>query len=120
LLKNGYFSIASKLALEVLNKDPSYTLPYQILAYKHFLTQSWEPALQYLLQLRDLDPKNEATYVFMIGVSSYWLDKYEQAALYLKQVEYPAYTLDAQRYLALSYIAMDNTQDTINTRQAML
>jgi hypothetical protein len=50
LLKNGYFSIASKLALEVLAKDPTYTLPYQILAYKHFLTQSWEPALQYLLQ----------------------------------------------------------------------
>lgn len=120
LLKNGYFSIASKLALEVLNKDPSYTLPYQILAYKHFLTQSWEPALQYLLQLRELDPEHEATYVFMIGVSSYWLEKYEQAALYLKQVEDPAYALDAQRYLVLSYLAMDNTTDTISVRQTML
>lgn len=120
LLKNGYFSIASKLALEVLAKDPTYTLPYQILAYKHFLTQSWEPALQYLLQLRDLDPEHEATYVFMIGVSSYWLEKYEQATLYLKQVQDPAYVLDAERYLVLSYMAIDDTKDAITTRQTML
>ncbi len=120
LLKNGYFSIASKLALEVLTKDPSYTLPYQILAYKHFITQSWEPALQYLLQLRDLDIENESTYVFMIGVSSYWLEKYEQAALYLKQIESSAHVLDAQRYLVLSYLAMDNTTDAISVRQNIL
>lgn len=120
LLKNGYFSIASKLALEVLAKDPNYTLPYQILAYKHFITQSREPALQYLLQLRDLDPGKEDMYVFMIGVSSYWLGKYEQAALYLTQVQDPTYSLDAQRYLLLSYIAMDNTDDAINTWQKML
>lgn len=120
LLKNGYFSIASKLALEVLAKDPSYVLPYQILAYKHFLTQSWEPALQYLLQLRDLDPQHESTYVFMIGISSYRLGKYEQATLYLKQVQDPTYILDAQRYLLLSYLAIDDVKDAITTRQTML
>ena len=86
LLKNGYFSIAKKLALETALRDSKYILPYQILAYTHFLTNNRETATEYFLKLADFDTTNKDLYQFLIGIGYYRSKKYDQAVLYLTQV----------------------------------
>lgn len=120
LMKNGYFGVAKKLALQILTKDPDYILPYQILAYAHFLTHNWEPAISYALTLRDLEPSASDRYAFMIGVSYYRLGDYEQSVLYLQQVQERSLRLDTDRYLLLNYIAVNDTVNMISTWQKIL
>ncbi len=135
LLKNGYFTIAKKIALEVLSQDDTYILPYQILAYAHFVTNHRDTSVEYLFKLVDFDEQNKYLYKFLIWVSYYWLDKPEQSVLYLSQVadlalegedvvqqhfgDYTAMT-DVYRYLLLNYISWEDLTRMIRTRQKML
>jgi hypothetical protein len=65
-LKNGYFNIARKVAITAINKNDKYILPYQILAYSHFLSNNWETAIEYFFKLADFDPNNKDMYNFLI------------------------------------------------------
>jgi len=120
MLKNWYFSIAKKIALNVVMKNDNYILPYQILAYSHFLTNDRDAAIDYLFKLIDINPAKEENYKFLIWVSYYRNQKYEQSVLYLSQIKDKIYQSDVHRYLILNYIAWDDTQRLVRIRQSML
>jgi len=139
MLKHGYFSVAKKLALEVVLQNDEYILPYQILAYSHFLTNNWDTATEYFYRLIDLDQPNQYLYKFLIWVSYYRWQKYEQSVLFLSQVanlqtvghEYNQYVVKAQkhlsalttdvyRYLLLNYIAKKDEERMLRTWQYLL
>lgn len=110
-LKNGYFNIARKIALEALNKNDKYILPYQILAYSHFLSNNWDVAIQYFLRLSEFDNQNKDIYNFLIG-SAYYRDwDYSSSVIYLSQVK-NANKTDTLRYLIQNYIQLKTPQKT--------
>jgi len=129
MLKHWYFSVAKKLALEVVLKNEDYILPYQILAYSHFLTNDWEVATKYFLKLVDIDSSNEYLYKFLIGVSYYWDENYEKSVLYVSQVEDAIFEennisdsiiVDMYRYLVLNYVKLEESERLVWTRQNLL
>ncbi|MCF7834825.1 hypothetical protein K9M48_02095 [Candidatus Gracilibacteria bacterium] len=120
MLKNGYFSIAKKLSLNVLMSNDKYILPYQILAYSHFLTNNRETSIDYFLKLIDIDKSKEDNYKFMIGVSYYRLDKNEESVLYLSQIKNKLYQTDVHRYLILNYLEGNDIPKLVRTRQSLL
>lgn len=120
LLKNGYFSIAKKLALEVALEDNKYILPYQILAYTQFLTNNREAANDYFLKLADVDTSNQSLYKFLIWIGFYRSKDYEQSILYLSQVDSPELQTDSYRYLILGYIATQDTTSMTQIQQKIL
>jgi len=65
-MKNGYFSIAKKIALNALDQNDKYSLPYQVLAYTNFLTNNTEVAADYFLKLAEFDQANKDSYKFFI------------------------------------------------------
>ncbi|MBU0626950.1 hypothetical protein KKH82_06105 [Patescibacteria group bacterium] len=120
LLKNGYFSVAKKIALETALKDKKYILPYQILAYTHFLTNNRETASEYFLKLADVDATNQSLYKFLIGICNYRTQDYRKAILYLSQTTDPELQTDTYRYLINSYIQENDIQNAVSTRQKLL
>ncbi len=120
LLKNWYFVFAKRLALHSLQKDTSYILPYQVLAYANFLTQNWEASIDYFLKLADFDSANAPLYKFLIGVSYYWHGDYEQSILYLSQITAPALQTDVYRYMLLWYIQGEDTTNMVRMWQNLL
>lgn len=115
-MKNGYFSIAKKLALNSILIDDSYILPYQILAYTHFLTKNWNIATEYFLKLVELDAPQQSIYKFFVGISNYWVDKNKTSILYLSQVKNLSFfRTDVYRYLILNY---ENLEDYTNLQLA--
>ncbi len=120
MLKSWYFSIANKIALSIAIKDEAYILPYQILAYSHFLTNDREAAIDYFFKLIDINPAKEENYKFLIWVSYYRNEKYEQSVLYLSQIKWEIYKIDVYRYLILNYIAWNDTTKLVRMRQSIL
>jgi len=136
MLKHGQFNIAKKISLNVLEQDDEYILPYQILAYSHFLTNNRNTAVEYLFKLSEFDHDNEVLYKFLIWVSYYRLDKNEQSVLYLSQIENdmmmksfsePQKSADAKkllpdtyRYMILNYLKTEDSSRTMQIRQKML
>lgn len=120
LLKKWYFSVAQKIALDVLLKDDTYILPYQLLAYSNFLTNNDGKAIDYFLKLMELDKDNENNYKFLIWVSYYRLEKYEQSVIYLSQIKDSDFAGDVDRYLLLNYIKWWDEQKQIDMRQKLL
>ncbi|MEI6425780.1 MAG: hypothetical protein WCO66_00335 [Candidatus Absconditabacteria bacterium] len=104
-LKNGYFTIARKIAVECINKNEKYILPYQILAYSHFLSNNRETAIEYFLKLIDFDQNNKDMYNFLIGTSYYRKGDYSSSSVYLSQVQKTNPT-DTLRYLIQDYIQL--------------
>lgn len=47
-MQYGYFKIAQQVAVGVLLENDGYDLPYQILAYSHFVMNNWQRAIEYL------------------------------------------------------------------------
>lgn len=120
MLKNWYFSIAKKIALSIVMKDDTYILPYQILAYSHFLTNNRETAIDYLFKLIDINPTKEKNYKFLIWVSYYRDEKYEESVLYLSQIKDKIYQTDVYRYLILNYIAWNDNTKLVRMWQSIL
>jgi hypothetical protein len=54
-MKNGYFSLANKLAISSVLQNPEYVLPHQILAYSNFLTNNREKSVENFYDLIELD-----------------------------------------------------------------
>ncbi|MBQ7074374.1 hypothetical protein IJM86_05000 [bacterium] len=66
LFHQGFFQPAKVLALKVMTENNKYILPYQILAYANFLTNSWSAAISYLEILRELDPTLTEKYCMIL------------------------------------------------------
>jgi hypothetical protein len=120
LMKHGYFKIAEQLALSALIDNKNYLLPYQILAYSHFVTNERTPAREYLFRLVDLDQTNERSYKFMIGITFFWQQNYTQALLYFSQVKQSEFMLDTIRYKILSYHELNDNRNLVTTMRELL
>ncbi len=120
LMRQWYYTIAKRIASNTVLQNKNYILPYQILAYSHFITQNWDTAIEYLLILRDLERKQAQRYTFLIGVAQYWQGEHTQAIMFLNQVNAPALMIDAQRYILLSYIQRWEHARAHATRQRLL
>lgn len=119
-LKNWYFNIARKIALETIFQDENYILPYQILSYAHFLTNNRDTAIEYFLKLADFDKKNTDTYQFLIWVSYYRKNDFTSSVLYLAQNKSDKYKTDTLRYLIVNYLEIDEYSKTIESWQKLL
>ncbi|MDR0650214.1 MAG: hypothetical protein LBG59_02120 [Candidatus Peribacteria bacterium] len=120
LFNQGYFQIAKVLALYAMTQDKSYILPYQLLAYANFLTNSWDAAVEYLTTLLSLDPAHQEKYDFLIGIAYYRNQKYEASVLKLSQVKGEEYRLDVERYLVLNYVKLRQPIKLLSTWQKIL
>lgn len=120
LFNQGYFQLAKVLALDVLQQNDKYILPYQLLAYANFLTNSWDAAISYLNTLVVLDAREQEKYTFLIGVAEYWNKNYHKSVLKLSQVSDERYRLDAERYLALNYLELQQSTKLLGSWQRIL
>ncbi|NOZ44051.1 MAG: hypothetical protein GXP45_02740 [bacterium] len=73
-----------------MRQNNSYILPYQILAYSHFLTNNRDTAIDYFLKLSNFDPNHGSLYKFLLGTSYYRKNDYNKSILYLNQIEHYA------------------------------
>lgn len=119
-LKNGYFTVARKIALETILEDENYILPYQILSYAHFLTNNRDVAIEYFLKLADFDKKNTETYQFLIGVAYYRKNDFTSSILYLAQNKSTKNQTDTLRYLIINYLEIDEYEKAIHSWQKLL
>lgn len=106
LFNQGFFQAAKVLALHVLTQNREYILPYQLLAYANFLTNSRDASIEYLNLLLSLDSSSVEKYDFLIGVAYYRNGEYERSVLKLSQVKDVSYRLDVDRYLVLNYLKL--------------
>lgn len=120
LFNQWFFQPAKVLALYSLQQNSNYILPYQILAYANFLTNSRDTSIEYLKKLVDLDPNNAEKYQFLMWVAYYWNEKYEQSVIMLSMVKNDKLRLDAERYLIRDYLFLDQRNKLILSRNKML
>lgn len=102
-LKNWYFSLANKLAVQALLQNDQYILPYQILSYSNFLTQDREKSIDYFYKLSSLDSENYEKYNFYIWMAYYRYGNYEKSIAALIPLINTSYKADVYRYLLLDY-----------------
>lgn len=119
-LKNWYFNIAKKIALETILKDEEYILPYQVLAYSNFLTNNQDAAIEYFLKLANFDKKNKETYQFLIWTAYYRKEDFTSSILYLAQNKSEKYKTDTLRYLAINYLEIQEYNKLIESWQKLL
>lgn len=121
MLKNWYFSIANKLAVDVVLEDNDYILPYQILAYSNFLTKNWDKAISYFYDLSSLDVESKNKYNFYLWISYYWKWDYSNSLTTLYQlIGDPVYKMDVYRYMLLSYEKLWQDEKMVQVWQKML
>lgn len=120
LMKNGYFTIAKKIALDALSHNDKYILPYQVLAYTNFLTNNTEVAWDYFLKLSEFDQANKDSYKFFIWVSYFRANKYPESVLYLSQVTNEKVLTDTYRYLTLAYEKLWDNENISHYQQKLL
>ena len=120
LFEQGYVIIGQELSLQLLNKHPEYILPKQILAYTHIILHEWREAKSYFIEIMSLDPENSNHYQFFIGVSSYRMNNFTDAILYLSQINEKAIHSDAIRYKLLSYLALKDHNNTAKQFKSVL
>ena len=106
LMNQGFFALAKKIVLPIVNEHPEYILPYQILANTEFSMGKRASAASYFSQLLKLDPQEKNLYLYMLGVCYYQIGEYSDAVLYLAQISDSRILLDSDRYLILSYLAL--------------
>ncbi len=120
ILRFGYFKIAQQVAIQILKYNDKYILPYQILAYSHFIMWNWSVATDYLKKLKDTDPSNENKYNFLLWIANFWLGNYTDSIVYFKQSFLPEYEIDKLRYLALAYDKIWDSYNFMKTMQKLL
>lgn len=120
LFNQGFFQAAKISALDVMNKNSHYILPYQILAYANFLTNARSASISYLEILKNLDPTLQEKYTMLLWIAYYRDNQYENSILHLSQIQNDKYRLDKERYLALNYEALHQTQKLLLSREKIL
>lgn len=120
-LKNWYFSIANKLAVEAILEKNDYILPYQVLAYSNFLTKKWDKAISYFYNLSSLDIENKNKYDFYLWISYYRQWEYGKSLTTLYQlISDSTYKTDVYRYLLLDYEQLGQKEKMVQIRQKLL
>ncbi len=120
-MKNGYFSLANKLAVDSIIEDNQYILPYQILAYSNFLTNNREKSIENFYELVKLDSENQDKYNFYIWVSYYrWWNHRESILILSHLMDNEAYKTECYRYLISNYQALWDDSKTIQVRKKLL
>ncbi len=120
LFNQWLFQPAKVLALHSLQQNVNYILPYQVLAYANFLTNSRDTSTEYLKKLVDLDSNNAEKYRFLMWVASYRNEKYEQSVVMLSMIKDENLRLDAQRYLINNYLKLDQKNKLIASWNKLL
>lgn len=120
LFNQWFFQPAKVLALSSLQQDTKYILPYQVLAYANFLTNSRDTSIEYLKKLADLDPNNAERYRFLMWIAYYWNEKYEQSVVMLSLIKNEKLRLDTERYLINDYLVLDQKNKLISSRSRLL
>jgi len=120
LFNQWLFQPAKVLSLYSLQQNSEYILPYQILSYANFLTNSWDTSIAYLKKLVDLDPNNAEKYRFLMWVVFYRDEKYEQSVVMLSMIKDEKLRLDTQRYLINNYLKLDQKTKLISSRNKLL
>lgn len=120
LFNQWFFQPAKVLALSSLAQNTKYILPYQVLAYANFLTNSRDTSIEYLKKLVDLDPNNAEKYRFLMWIAYYRDEKYEQSVLMLSMIKNEKLRLDAERYLIRNYVILDQKNKLISSRSRIL
>ena len=120
LFNQWQFQPAKILALSSLQQNSNYILPYQVLAYANFLTNSRDTSLEYLKKLVDLDPNNAEKYRFLMWIAYYWDKQYQQSVVMLSLVKNQKLRLDAERYLIRDYVFLDQKNKLISIRNKLL
>ena len=120
LFNQWFFQPAKVIALYSLQQNINYILPYQVLAYANFLTNSWDTSIEYFKKLVDLDPNNAEKYRFLMWVASYRDEKYEQSVVMLSMIKDEELRLDTQRYLINDYLKLDQKNKLISSRNKLL
>ncbi len=120
-LKNWYFSIANKLAVEAILEKNDYILPYQVLAYSNFLTKKRDKAISYFYNLSSLDIENKNKYDFYLWISYYRQWEYEKSLTTLYQlIGNSEYRIDVYRYLLLDYEKLWQKEKMVQIWQKLL
>ena len=120
LFNQWLFQPAKVLALYSLQQNSDYILPYQVLAYANFLTNSRDTSVEYLKKLVDLDPNNAEKYRFLIWVAYYRNEKYEQSVVMLSMIKDEKLRLDTQRYLINNYLKLNQKNKLISSWNKLL
>ncbi len=120
LFNHWFFQPAKVLALYSLQQNPNYILPHQVLAYANFLTNSRDTAIEYFKKLIDLDPNNAEKYRFLMWVSFYRDEKYEQSVVMLSMIKDENLRLDSNRYLINNYLKLKQENKLISIRNKIL
>ena len=120
LFNQWLFQPAKVLALYWLQQNSEYILPYQILAYANFLTNSRDTSVEYLKKLVDLDPNNAEKYQFLMWVAYYWNEKYEQSVIMLSLIKSEKLRTDTERYLIRDYLLLNQNNKLILSWNKML
>ena len=120
LFNQWLFQPAKVLALYSLQQNLNYILPYQVLAYANFLTNSRDTSIEYLKKLEDLDPNNAEKYRFLMWVAFYRNEKYEQSVVMLSMIKDESLRLDTQRYLINDYLKLDQKNKLISSWNKLL
>jgi hypothetical protein len=107
LVQHGYFTLAQKIALDVLSQNSNYILPYQIFAQSHFITRDRQKAQYYLQDLLQRDPSQSSLYHFLLGIAYYRQEQYDASIIAFGQVDPGHHDADVARYRALAYHHLD-------------
>jgi len=120
LFNQWFFQPSKVIAISVLTQNSNYILPYQLLGYANFFTNSRDTAIEYFKKLVDLDPNNAEKYRFLMGVSYYRWWKYEQSVVMLSLINEWSLRLDSERYLIRDYLILDQKNKLISSRGKLL
>ena len=120
LMNHGFYGLAKKIALPLVTQYPSYILPYQVLANSDFELGRNESALAYFQQLLKLDYQQKNNYLYHLWVLSYEIGEYSQAVMFFSQITDQKLTLDGDRYLVLSYLALDQEEKALVSWQRLI
>ena len=120
LFNQWLFQPAKILSLYSLQQNSNYILPYQVLAYANFLTNSRDTSIEYFKKLVDIDPNNAEKYRFLMWIAFYRDEKYEQSVVMLSLIKDEKLRLDTQRYLINNYLKLNQKNRLISTRNKLL
>lgn len=120
LFEHGYIILSQQLSLDILKSYPNYILPKQILWYTHIILKQRREAKAYFLDLITFDPANSAYYQFFVGVSSYWMQSYVDAILYLTQIPSDFAVIDVTRYKILAYLQLKDPVKVVKSMKELI
>lgn len=120
LMQEGQYALAKKLAIPLVNSYPNYILPYQVLANTDFVLGKYESSLAYFEQLLKIDYQQKNNYLYHLGILNYQLWNFTEAVLYFSQITDQNLMLDGDRYLVLSYLALQDDEKALKSWKRLL